>query len=585
MNAAPINALAARLCLLTALWLAPWLIEGGHTVRAQHASPHESPRETPSEGRVRAEQLFVRGMTRAYLGEHTEALQLFQQALPLASDDASIHAAIAASYEATNQFEPAITFAEQAIALAPRQQAYYAQLANLFMLAGNREGARSTLERLLKVDPANLDALFELAYVQHADGAFADAIATYRTIETHTGPSLDVKYRQLQLLQKMGDYAGVEATLQEMIDLEPGNVSLYLTLGETYVHTQRPAEARQALEAGLRLDPSHVDLTVALAGIYREAGQQARADSLLQRTLGNETDTAEQRLAQARYLYNESRRDTALVTPARAVLERIIERDTPTEEAWLMLGEMQIASGALRAGGESLYQALTLNPRSPGQWGRAAWAFLEGGMAERSAEVADEALMLFPGDIELLRVAGLALLELYRNEEAVDRLTEAVALSRRDPVEAPMASDLYAALGLLYDRLGDTTRADEHYEEAITSNPNNVLALNNYAYSLAARGAQLKKAQRYAEQAVATSPDSPSFLDTLAWVHYASGDYAGARTLLEQALGLRGAGSTVHEHYGDVLHKLGQAAEARTSWEKAFQMNPSSASLKSKLGQ
>ncbi|MDZ4702073.1 MAG: tetratricopeptide repeat protein [Rhodothermales bacterium] len=541
--------------------------------------------ESDREGRIRAEQLLVRGMTRAYLGEHTEALQLYQQALPLARGDAAIHAAIAASYEATSQYASAITFAEQAITLAPEQHAYYTQLANLFLLAGNREGARSTLERLLVVDPANLDALFELAYVQHIDGDFSGAIATYRLIETHTGPALDIKFRQLQLYQKMGDHSGAEATLREMITLEPENVTLYQRLSEAYLSNEQPAEARHMLETALEFEPANVDLIVALATEYRKEGQGERADSLMQRTLSDDSSTAEQRLLQARYLYNESRRDSAFVQPARALLERITRLDTPTEEAWLMLGEIQIASGALRAGGESIYQALTLNPRSQGQWSRSAWAFLEGGMAERSAEVAEEALMLFPGDIELLRISGLALLELDRNEEAVDRLAEAIELTRRDAVEAPMASDLYAALGMLYGRLGHIESADAHYEQAIEVNPNNVMALNNYAYSLAVRGDQLKKAQRYAEHAVATSPGSPSFVDTLAWVYFASGDYEGARALLEQALRLRGAGPAVHEHYGDVLHKLGRHPEARSAWEKALQMDPANTSLESKLSQ
>ncbi len=558
-------------------WLFLWFTVGTQDLQAQV--------ESSREGRIRAEQLFVRGMTRAYLGEHEEALQLYQQALPLASDDAAIHAAIAAAYEATNQYASAIRFAEQAISLAPGQQAYYAQLANLFLLSGNREGARATLERLLEVDPANLDALFELAYVQHADGDFMGAITTYRTIETHTGPALDVKFRQLQLFQKMGDHGGSEMTLREMIDLEPENVALYQMLSEAYENNEQPAEARRVLEMALEIQPANVDVMAALAAAYRKDGQRARADSLMQRTVSNDGGTAEQRLSQARLLFNESRRDSSFVQPAREILERIVQLDPPTEEAWLMLGEMQIASGAMRAGGESIYQAVTLNPRSPAQWGRSAWAFLEGGMADRSAVVADEALMLFPGDIELLRIAGLALIELNRNDEAIKRLSEAIELSRRDPVEAPLASDLYAALGLVYDRLGEAERADEHYERAIETNPNNVLALNNYAFSLATRGNQLKKARRFAERAVATYPASPSFLDTLAWVHFASGDYDSARELLEEALGLRGAGPTVHEHYGDVLHKLGRHAEARASWEKALQMDPSNPSLESKLRQ
>ncbi|MEZ4698765.1 MAG: tetratricopeptide repeat protein [Rhodothermales bacterium] len=567
--AAPIDRRAGPLLLCLAFLLAP--------AGALHA-------QQGGEQHIRAEQLFVRGMTEAYLGDHDNAIQLFQQALPLAPQDAAIHAALAESYEATQRLSSAITYAEQAIQLAPDRSAYYFQLSNLFMLAGNPEDAEKTLRRLLDVDPANIDALYELAYIQQTAGEAEQALATYARLEERTGPSMSIKYRQLQLYRKLGDDEAVERTVRAMIDLDPSDVTMYRILGETYVAQGRSEEARAVYEQALKIEPTNFSIVFALVEAYRAAGQTARADSLLDRSLAVETGSAEQRLAQARYLYNESRRDSSLIGPALDLLGRIVQRDPPNEEAFLMLGELQIAAGSFQAAGASIYQALTINPRSPIQWNRAAWAYLQGGTPEEAARVADEALILFPGDAELLRIAGLAWLELYKNDEAIDRLEQALALMPATAGTAEQTSDILAALGLLHERKGDLAASDAFYERALEADPNNALALNNFAFSLASRGEQLKKARRYAEQAVATSPGNPSFLDTLAWVHYAAGDYQKALSVLEDALSLRGAGAAVHEHLGDVLMKLGRQAEARAAWEKALQMAPGTATLESKLG-
>jgi tetratricopeptide (TPR) repeat protein len=108
--------------------------------------------------------------------------------------------------------------------------------------------------------------------------------------------------------------------------------------------------------------------------------------------------------------------------------------------------------------------------------------------------------------------------------------------------------------------------------------------LNNYSYSLSERGLQLERALGMATKAVEDEPENPSYLDTIGWIHYMLGDYHKAQEYIEKAIASGEASSVVTEHLGDVYEKLGRHDDAITEWQKAFEKDPSRASLRQKLG-
>ena len=225
-----------------------------------------------------------------------------------------------------------------------------------------------------------------------------------------------------------------------------------------------------------------------------------------------------------------------------------------------------------------------MNPRDPQLWVQTAGAFLQSGDRERAVGVADEGLMLFPGFLPLLRLSGFALMDVYRNKDAITRFEEAVAIIREDESESETElADLLGALALLYTRTKDVEAADRAYREAVETDPNNAGVLNNYAYSLAEQGKQLDRALEMAQRAVDLSPDTASFLDTLGWTYFKTGDYEKALHFIRRAAEAGNASAAVYEHLGDVYKALGDPAGANDAWKTALRLNPDSPSLRQKL--
>lgn len=96
---------------------------------------------------------------------------------------------------------------------------------------------------------------------------------------------------------------------------------------------------------------------------------------------------------------------------------------------------------------------------------------------------------------------------------------------------------------------------------------------NDLGYSWADLGLHIEQAEemiRFAVGSEGLSPLNPAYVDSLGWVLYKKGDFAGARKYLERAATLIGEGDAViPDHLGDACWRLGDRQAARRHWQAA----------------
>ena len=158
---------------------------------------------------------------------------------------------------------------------------------------------------------------------------------------------------------------------------------------------------------------------------------------------------------------------------------------------------------------------------------------------------------------------------LAKLENGDDRGAERqLKMARNLIVDRPeFESDVLSTLAQIAHDRGDHAESDQWFEQALEANPTNLLALNNYAYYLAVRGAKPERSVELAAQVVALSPGNGNFEDTYAWALHKAGDHTEALTWIDLAIAHEGdsPGATVLEHAGDILDALGRREEARAS--------------------
>lgn len=146
-------------------------------------------------------------------------------------------------------------------------------------------------------------------------------------------------------------------------------------------------------------------------------------------------------------------------------------------------------------------------------------------------------------------------------------------------------SQILASLANSLNSLKRYKESDEAFEQSLKLEANNAFTLNNYAYYLSLRGEKLDKAAAMAKQANILQPDNASFEDTYAWVLFIQKKYAEARIWIEKAIGHNKNSAIQYEHYGDILFHLGEKEEALRQWITARDKGINSLTLEKKINE
>ena len=136
----------------------------------------------------------------------------------------------------------------------------------------------------------------------------------------------------------------------------------------------------------------------------------------------------------------------------------------------------------------------------------------------------------------------------------------------------------------MYSAADDKEQAEEHYRQAIAINPDNLLALNNYAYLLAVEGRDLDKAERMSYRTIQERPDDINSLDTYAWIFFKQKKYTEALVYIQQALDLaKEPAEELYSHAGDIYFWNGEHEKAVELWQQALLIAPDNELLKRKV--
>lgn len=132
----------------------------------------------------------------------------------------------------------------------------------------------------------------------------------------------------------------------------------------------------------------------------------------------------------------------------------------------------------------------------------------------------------------------------------------------------------YQVLGTLAFQAGRNNEYAKWFEQALQLDPNNHLAMNDYAYALAEDNRDLEKALRMIRQAIAIKSNVGAYHDTHGWVLYRLGRYEEALRELRIAVQTAPDTADLRYHLAAVYAKLGQKDDALVELEKALALQP-----------
>lgn len=489
----------------------------------------------------KARQYFISGTALQLQGNrHAEAILEFQESLKYDSSAVTL-AAMARSFVALRKLDRAQEIIESALRLDSTSTDSWELLAEILISSGRYDEGIAAYEQIRGLQPTKrqLYTLGRLYEPRDAD----KAIAIYQELAAKH-PDVDVLLRMATLYERKRDRTGQVRTLEQAQQLEQDNVSIAIELVDVYLRAGR-------LEDAAALARSWSTRTHASEGSLRVWGSMLSAmleDSLVVNLYLEQTQLM---LDDAMRWYPKSFPITSLVGSVAMSIN-----DMPRAQV-----AFSTAARLVQQRAEPLLQiaAVYLGTGHPAE----AIAFL------------NEWQPVHPSDPRFLLMLGDAYLLLPDETRAVAYYRTALDLD-------PMILEAWLQLGGLYDGMGVHDSSDAAYDRVLELDPLNVIASNNYAYSLAIRGQDLQRARELAWNAVQQQPENPAYLDTYAWVLFQSGDAERARVFIDQAV-TYGGNATHYRHLGDILERIGEIDGAIRAWRDSLERDPDQPDLKDKI--
>jgi tetratricopeptide (TPR) repeat protein len=511
---------------------------------------------------------FMLGYQAELAQDMDRAIQEYQAALKADPASQSVKARLASIYFSLGDMPNAVRYAEQAAEGPSQDSRLLTQMAGILASAGQGERAVKLLDRAIEIDPTSGDPYFtkgllllNLKRQPEAEQAIRDGLA--RAPESAVG-----HYHLGRILLEEGKGDEAAASLERAIavnasfepaylalasmyesrqqqdraiavlrkylqNVNPRNREIRHQLVRLYVATKDYKSARKELNDLLAEDPSDLDAQLRLALLYGEEKEYPKAIDLLTKILKARPTELKIR-DYLGYLYEESK-DTK---KAIETYTFNVQLEPSYFEGHLHLGLLYYRLKQYPDAITHLNQAVAINPKQP----------------------------------EAHIVLGLTYLQKDQFDEAAQALEEGISHN-------PKSADLYFNLGTVYDKLNRFDDVVHAMETAIKLDPHHADALNYLGYSYAERGVKIDQALSLTKRAVALKPSNGYYIDSLAWALFKSGSLTEALTEMKRAVALAGDDPVLYEHLGDIYAKQRNLPDARESWLRALELDPSNIKL------
>lgn len=533
---------------------------------------------------IAAREDYIKGLAAYEMGETDKAIELLTKAYVRIPKEAALSFALAEAYLKKADLIKAAMYAKEAVQREPKNKWYRLKLAEIYGETGQNEATIRVLKELIDLNPKDLNALGALAAVQTKQKKFQDANRTLDKILKLGGENWSVFYDKFQNFEALGLRDSSVVMLRKMQELDPENLVTLQLLSQIYSEKNDKSSAKTALLNALRVNRRDPETLLMLADLYIEEAKWDSAGALIANFVGDTLINPYDKLPFVDHMLNVYRTDTGNETFTNAVVS-VVKAYTGAHPsygpAFAYAGQLFIELDRKDEALTALERTTELMPTNEFAWQEWIRILLQTGENDKAIQIGLMADEQVPDNPFILYLVGNAYLMKDNSEAALSWLERASSLPARNEFK----SAVFTSIGDVYVAKKNLSKADAAFEKALQLQPENDVALNNYAYSLSNRNdpSLYAKALTMAEAALKGAPDNASYLDTTGWIYYRMANYKKAQELVKKSLDINPQSAEVQEHMGDIYSKLGDRKKAREHWQRAIEADPKRTHLKKLL--
>jgi tetratricopeptide (TPR) repeat protein len=527
------------------------------------------------------EYTFIEGLKQKMIGNQQAAITLFSKCLTINPTSASAMFELAKIHSSNGDQTSSSLLLEKAVTIDPQNKWYMVLLAQIYQQGKQYKKAADLYRKLYQLDPENLEYLYMNAALLSSAEKFDQAIDVYNELEKKVGVNDQISVEKQQIYQAEGKKKEAQAELQKLIDSNPKEPRYYGLMADYYLSEKDETNALKYYLKILEIEPDNGFVLFSLTSFYREKNDTVKAWEYARKGFLNKSVEVETKIQY--YLMMTSTEDKPFFTDDQIaeLVDILMKTNSDDYRVYTVYAEYLISKRKLIEARDQLRKVLHTQKDNYAIWER--MIFISNDLLDFKSiySDADNALELFPSQPNLYGLKAVACIQLEKYDEALKVLDEGEPyLLDNKPMKIQF--ELYRAeANYKLDRISEAFKA---FDNVISIDPGNWLAMNNYAYYLSIRNENLEKAEELSSKAVRANPDNPTYLDTYAWVLFMRKDYALAKFYMETAIKNDGSkNGVIVEHYGDILIMLGETEKAVEQWKKALETGEGTKFLAEKI--
>jgi tetratricopeptide (TPR) repeat protein len=455
-------------------------------------------------------------------GRVTEALAKADAALKRQPNNVAAHILRGNALGGLNDLDRALGEMEEAIRLDPGRSASYLQLGLVEHARGRGAEAESALKRAVELAPNWVGGHLALATFYLSAGRLPETERALTSALVLEPDHLGANRAMAVFLQVSGRAASAEKYLKHIADTSKTPAGIF-ALTDYYIAMRRPGEAVARLRSIVDDSPTGSAARQRLAHAYRAAGENARAQSLVEEMLKHDPSDAQAHLLKGQLAWDLGRRDEAL-----ADVQAAVAAEPRSALHQFALGKMYSAKGDTAGAERAFREVLKLNPRASVAQVELATLQLTMGDPTSSLRTAEEAVRTQPDSLEVR-------LALVRSLLAAKQIPKAESEIKALLGVRPAAAAVHTQAGVLAAMKNDVVKARGSFEHAIKLDPRSLEALAGLI-ALELNAKNLVAAKSRVARALESGTSSPELMLLAARSYASAGDLELTEKTLRRAI-------------------------------------------------
>lgn len=538
--------------------------------------------------KAKAEYFILEGHRQLLLGNNSDAFEMLRHALQLDPTSSVAQSELSHFWQFLRQDSLSLEYMKRASENDPDNYWNKEALVDFYVNAGKTDEAISVLEQLSKQFPDKEDVLLMLESLYKEKQDYANVIKTLDALEVKEGKSEQLSIEKFRTFVQMKDEKKAFKEMSELAAEYPNDLRYRVLLGDLYVDQEQYDEGLKVYKTVEVEDPTNIYLMSSMLNYYKRTNQDSLYQQQLNKICTSPKLENETRLRFLNGLVYQNIQENKDPQPLLEIFRKV--RTMPQEDTQIlelctrfMVTTKQPAEEVKPV----LREMLAINPESNMARNLLLEYAVEDNDTAEVIRIAKPAVDYSIDDPVFYYYLGVAYFQMDSAQLTVKTFKKGLQ-HVNDQTNLQLLTNMYALMGDAYHQLGDSKHAYECYDSCLLYRPDEAMVLNNYAYYLSLEDSHLDRAEEMSRRSLEKEPDSPTYLDTYAWILFKQKKYAEAKECIDKALNALGDSvstndATIVEHAGDIYAKNGLKEKALEFWQQAADLDTPSATLLKKL--